>query len=586
MKDRRLLPAGLPSGPGVYIMKDRGGRIIYIGKAASLKKRVGAYFRESNDPKVNALREKISDVEFIATGTEQEALLLESSLINMHKPKYNVRLKDDKKWLYIKVTKEEFPRIFLTRDVLKDGARYYGPFCDAGATRRSVKALRRLFPICSCKTPGRTGERPCLDYQMKLCTAPFAGKISKEEYAEIVDDLDLFLKGRHKELLLTLEKDMVQASEHLEFERAAIIRDRIKAIKKTISGQKIVIPRKFDEDVIGLYKKGSQACVQVFFVREGKIIDRVEFFLDARLSDESEILASFLKQYYSKNPAPKEILLPFEFDEMDSIGTWLMSKSGVRLAVPKRGKKHDLLIMAKTNAMLSMERKGEDVGILNMLQDDLGLETVPRVIEAFDISNIMGKRAVGSMVVFRDGRPSRKDYRRFKIKTVAGQDDVAMLKEVVRRRYRRVIDEAKPLPDLILIDGGRGQLNGALQVLGELGIGGIPAVGLAKREEEIYQAGRPDPLVLQRDSRSLRLLQQVRDEAHRFAVAYHRTLRSRGLKLSVLDDIPGIGRVRKKKLLTHFGSMNDIKKASLEELEGVVGRKLAERIYSSLHEAS
>jgi len=571
----------LPDKPGGYIFKDKKGRDLYIGKASSLKKRVSSYFQKEHDSKTKALVKKIRDIEFAVTKSGHEALILESNLVKMRNPKYNVRLKDDKHWLYIKVTDEEFPRVKLTRDVSEDG-RYYGPFSRAGALRRGLKSLRRVFPLCTCKA--KPGGRPCMDSQIKLCSAPLGGKISKSEYNIIIKDFEQFMRGKTPELLADLNMRMVRASKEKEFELAGKLRDQISSIRGIVEGQRSAIPRRFHTDVVGMASSGDTASIELLFVRVGKIVDRDSFLIKSAVLGESEVMAGFIKQYYSIGTrVPKEIIVPFKIEEKAGLEHWLSNRAGHRVVIttPISGRKAELMKMANKNANLALGMKaGVDVGV-SSLKETLHLETLPNVIEAVDVSNIAGKKATGSLVVFKEGKPSKKDYRHFKL-TTPGPDDVAMIKEVVTRRVERLKKEKKPFPDLMLVDGGEGQVNAAAEILG---YENVPIIGLAKEHEDIYFPFISMPMRLDKDSPALQLLQRVRDEAHRFAVSYHRKLRSKDIRKSALDEVPGVGKMRKKALLVRFGSVEGIKRASVEEIADVEGisRGSAERILNHIH---
>lgn len=610
----------LPAQPGVYLMKNAAGEVIYVGKAVSLRNRVRQYFQSSrsHSPKVKAMVSNISDFEYIVTDSEVEALILESNLIKRYRPWYNVRLKDDKHYPYLKVTlNEPFPRLVVVRKIKQDGCRYFGPYTDSQAVRNTLKFIRRVFPIRTCNKniqPG-SNERPCLNYHIKRCLAPCAGKVTPEEYRQVIDQVILFLEGKQDDLIDTLEEKMKKAAQELRFEAAARLRDQIESLRKIVEKQKIITSAPVDQDVIGIAAAEETACVQLFHIRQGKLIGRERFFLDVAPDDTAEeMLAGFVSQHYARAAdIPKEVLLPAEIPDVEVVEKWLTSLRGNRVyvRVPQRGEKRHLVEMVQENAELVMkehrfeaERK-QAVQRQGMeeLQAYLGLPTLPRRIEGFDISNIQGTEAVGSMVVFVDGAPRTSDYRRFKIRTKHTPDDYAMMAEVVRRRFLRGLKEREELeklapeerqtaegeakfaefPDLILIDGGKGQLNVARSVLRELGLESIPTIGLAEKFEEIYMEGNPDPIILPRDSQALYLVQRVRDEAHRFALTYHRHLRDQRTTKSILDDIPGIGPKRKKALIRAFGSVYGVKQATLEELKAVPGitEELAERIYET-----
>lgn len=576
----------LPEKPGVYLMKDEKDKIIYVGKAISLKRRVRSYFQSSHqrDGKVRALVSNIADLEYIVTDSELEALILECNLIKEHRPKYNINLKDDKGYPYLKVTwGEKFPRLFIAREMKKDGSRYFGPYTNLGAVHSTRKLLKTLFPLRTCKKSnlGEKEERPCLNYHLKQCLGPCGGKVDENQYREITKELCLFLEGRQARIAQDLEKKMEEYSENLEFEKAAAYRDKLQAVRKVVERQKITSDDMEDEDILALALAEKQACVQVFFVRSGKLIGREHFFLEG-IEEKSgeEIIQAFLQQYYSKATfIPKNIFLPLAIPDQELLETWLSQQKGkkVTLKVPKRGEKKQLLDMVAQNAqlvlqeeVLRLEREKErTIGAVFGLQEYLALEKPPNRIEAFDISNIQGTKAVGSLVVFLKGKPKKDDYRYYKIKTVEGPNDFAMMAETVRRHYSRALSENRPLPDLILIDGGKGQLGAAREVLHQLNLGYLPTIGLAKEFEHIFMEGRPDPIILPRDSAALYLVQRVRDEAHRFAITQHRKMRQTQLTVSILDEIPGIGEKRKRALLKHFGTIEKIKEASILELRAV-----------------
>jgi excinuclease ABC subunit C len=591
LKDRLKL---LPDEPGVYLLKDARGRIIYVGKAASLVKRVRSYFQRSPDPKMRRLAEEIKDLEYIATQTEREALILEDTLIKKHKPPYNVRLRDDKRYPYLKLTAERYPRLVLTRRLEQDskrGARYFGPYTSAYAIREARRTIQKLFRIrtCSLSISDRpVRSRPCLDHYIGLCDAPCVGNIDESSYKKLVEEAALFLEGRCERLLPRLRREMEEASRKMEFERAARLRDRIRALEKLFEAQRAA-PKDEERDAIGLALSGESCLVQVFFIRTGKLVGREGFPLEtAGSQDPVEILTAFVKQYYAGSYVPKEILLPCEIEEADSIEERLSERCGskVRLLVPKRGAKLKLVEMAMRNAELALAEEqarlsSPAAGQLEELQKLLKLEGSPLRIEGFDVSNIRGRQPVASMVVFEGGRSRKSGYRRFKLEA-EGPDDPAMLAEAVRRRLERAIrgdERFLPLPDLILLDGGKGQLSAVRRVMRELGLE-IPTLALAKEHEHIFTEGRSRPLVLPRGSEALKLLQRVRDEAHRYALAYHRKLRGKRTLESLLDGIPGVGPKRKRLLIERFGSLKRLKEAKLEELLEVPGlpRTVAQRI--------
>jgi len=597
---------GLPDRPGVYVMKDSSGRVIYVGKASSLRNRVRSCFQSSAglSKRIQVLIDRIADFEYIVTDSEVEALILENNLIKKHRPGFNVRLRDDKTYPFIKITlAEDFPRVIVTRRVEPDGSRYFGPYTDVGAMRETLRFLRRLFAIRSCsreisETKPRK-MRPCLNYHIKQCLSPCSGRISKEAYMQLVNRIILFLEGHQDEVVRSLKEEMQAASDALDFERAASIRDAVRAIERVAERQKVVLASSSDIDVIGYFRDEGDACALVFFVRSGKLMGRERFFISdtAEVSD-SEILTAFIKQYYSEASfIPDEVLLPMKPHDEEAISMWLREKKGrkVSIRVPKRGDKKQLVSMATDNARLSLEEEKlkamqdamvKDAALLE-LKEVLELPRLPRRIEAFDISTIQGSHAVGGMVVFESGRPVKSAYRRFKIKTVDGQDDYGMMHEIISRRYRRIVEQGgtrNQVPDLIIIDGGRGQLNAGLRALAQVGAEDIPTISLAESHELIFVDGRDEPIALPEDSKALLLLRRIRDEAHRFAVSYHRQLRTKRSMLSELEEIPGIGKKRLKALLTAFGSLKGVRAASVDEIAKVPGMnyKLAEKLKKAL----
>jgi excinuclease ABC subunit C len=593
----------LPDDPGVYLMKDAEGRIIYVGKARSLKNRVRSYFQESRSvsPKVDTLVSQVADLEYIVTDSELEALILEGTLIKKHKPKFNVILKDDKNFPYLKLTlQEEFPRVIAVRKIKKDGALYFGPYIPSNALWKTLKLIHKIFPIrqCTYSISFNCMERPCLDYQIGQCIGPCAAMCTKEEYDRLVQEVRLFLEGKKEDLVKSLQVKMEEKAANLEFEQAAKIRDQIKAIQKVMERQKVISMGFENQDILAYAVQGDLVNVQMFFIRNGVMVGRSDFNLTrSNESENAEILASFLKQFYAKEVfIPEEIVLPEPIGEEEILSEWLSRRKGkkVSLIVPQRGKKKRLVEMAFKNAELALREEmetgsGEGPEILERLQKSLGLRNLPVRIEAFDMSNIQGGYAVGSLVVWKDGKAARSEYKKFKVKYTPGPDDFGMMREVIRRRYSRVLKEGLELPDLIVIDGGKGQLSAALGVLEELRIRHPDVIGLAKAKgvkysetdkEKIFLKPEGDPLILPRESRELQLLQRIRDEAHRFAVTYHRTVRKKATLHSILDEIPGIGPQRKKALLKHFGNIQKIREASVEELQEVplMNRKLAETI--------
>jgi excinuclease ABC subunit C len=593
--------ARLPDHPGVYLMRDAKGEIIYVGKAASLKNRVRSYFRGQHPPRTQVLVSHIADFEYILTDNEVEALILECNLIKEHRPRYNVSLKDDKSYPYIKITtQEQFPRLQITRSLVRDGSRYFGPYTNVGALRETLKLLRGLFPVRTCReTPLQHRSRPCLNAHINRCLAPCSGKVSPEAYREAVDNIILFLEGKHTTLVKELKEQMEAAAERLEFEKAARLRDQLRAVQEVCARQKITDAGGDDADAVAFAREGEAALGLIFFSRGGKVIGRDHFFLTGTEGlSRGEIMAALLKEYYSRGvEIPPQILLHDEPDDAATIASWLGRLRGgrVELKVPKRGSKLKLLQLVHENAvsllqehLLARQRQEEGgKAALMELQQALGLPRLPRRMEAYDISNFQGSSPVGAMAVFVDGRPLTSAYRRFQIKTVKGPNDFASLQEVLSRRFRRAAGQDPrfaELPDFVLIDGGLGQLHAAREVMAAMGVAAIPTFALAKEEELLFREGSPEPVRLPRDSRALQLLQHLRDEVHRFAITYHRQKREKGAYRSVLDDIPGVGPKRKRALLRHFGSVTRISQATLEELLAVEGmnRAVAARILEGL----
>ncbi len=589
----------LPRKPGVYLFKDDAGHVIYIGKAKELRSRVRSYFRPSTDTRhsIQFIVKKTADLEYILTDTEKEALLLENTLIKKHQPRFNVRLRDDKTYVSLKLNvKHEFPRLEITRRWEKDGSLYFGPYSSARSVRETMRVIARLFPLRTCRDSVLYNrKRPCLMYQIGQCPAPCVGYCSEEEYRPIVEETILFLKGRNKELLERLNDRMIKEAEALRFEDAARIRDQIRAIERTLEKQKTALTSRIDQDVMGVYREGGAVEVAVLFFREGKLLgNRTYQFKRQYLSDE-EWLAGFLGQFYEDaRVIPQEVLLPYSAGDTEALEEWLSERRGtrVRVLVPERGEKRRLVEMAQTNAQHSFTSRKEmelrDDDILESLRERLRLDKKPARIECFDISNIHGRLAVGSMVSFENGRPNKSAYRRYKIKTVSDADDFGMMHEVLTRRVRRGKEEGN-LPDLIVVDGGKGQLNVARRVVSEQGIKGVDLIGLAKSRTQKEELGksrsRPveksgervflpnvkDSIRLREDDPATFLLQRIRDESHRFAIEYHRKLRKKTGLRSILTDIPGVGEKRKKALLRHFGGVTRIRQASPEELAAVPG---------------
>jgi excinuclease ABC subunit C len=591
----------LPKSPGVYLFKDSQGNVLYVGKAGNLKSRVRSYFGAASklSPKIEQLVSQIEDFEFLVTNSEQEALILESDMIKKHNPQYNVRLKDNKSFPYLKIdVKSDWPVVSITRRVSKDGSRYFGPYASAGSVRKTLRLIKRIFPFRSCDKPiDGKDKRPCLDYYIGRCLAPCVGAVEKSEYDEVINQVIMFLEGKEEVVLRELKTGMHTAVRQLKFERAALLRDQIEAIEDVMEGQKIATTLRGEKDVIGLMQNEDQAYVELFSVRNNKLIGQNHFTMEGvRGESPEQVMSGFVKQYYtSASYVPRLILLQYPVDEPSVLSEWLEQKRNgrVELQVPQRGDKKKLVDSAVENAARGLElaqvkeMKLEVVTAgLRELKQELKLPRLPRRIECYDISNIQGALAVGSMVVLEKGWPRPAHYRRFRIRTVAGADDYAMIQETLRRRFKRGSTGEGAwgvTPDLVLIDGGKGQLNAGLEVTKELGLA-TPMASLAKENEEVFIPGNPEPVRLAKDSPALHILQRARDEAHRFAISYHRKLRHREAVASALDSIPGIGPRRKRTLLRRFGSIEAIRQASLEDLsrtEGITAA-LAERILREL----
>lgn len=601
----------LPDKPGVYLMKDDAGKIIYVGKAISLKNRVRSYFQSSRNlsPRIQSMVNQVERFEFIVTTSEVEALVLECNLIKEEHPKYNVRLRDDKQYPWVKVTlAERFPQVYITRKIKQDGSKYYGPYTDVGAIRETFRLLRQIFPLRSCRKDldREKVERPCLNFHIQRCLAPCCGGIDPQAYLEMIKGVCLFLEGRQGELLVSLRQDMTAAAARREYEKAGQLRDKIRDIEKVLEKQRVISGIQDDADIFGVAQDRKGSAIQVLQVRQGKMIGR-EYFMVTE-GDETppdEVLEEFLIQYYDHSGfIPKEVLLPVTLPGAETIAEWLKGQSGFKVFVktPQKGERMELIRMAAENALtvLGQERNKENQrqlqaeAILTELQQALNLGKPPFRIEGFDISNTQGNQAVASMVVFENGVPKGSDYRRFKIKTIEGPNDFAMLQEAVRRRFRRGLEERQELetengkfakfPDLLLIDGGKGQLSSVMEIMTELGLTQVPVISLAKQEEEVYRPDTEEPLRLSRRSNALMLLQRVRDESHRFAITYHKSLRDRRTVESALDRVQGIGPKKKQLLLKHFGSVKRICEASLDELAALPGinRKTAESIKEQL----
>lgn len=592
--------ANLPQKPGIYQYKDSAGKIIYVGKAIKLRNRVRSYFNKlkHHDAKTRALVNKIEDVEVIVTDSEAEALILEDTLIKKHKPRYNINLKDDKSYPYVKVTNEPYPRIFQTRNVIRDGSKYFGPFTKVGDMHRVLELIHKLFRLRTCKlnitaeTILEKKHKVCLEYHIKKCDGPCEGLISQEDYNKNIDYAKSILSGKTRDLEHYLRKKMEQLSEEMKFEEAAQVRDQLGAIRQFVSRQKVVTADLVDRDVFGIYREDNTACSLVFTVREGKLIGRKHFIIKKAedLTDE-EIVQRTLDTWYSEQEfVPKEIFLPTEPEDIETLSTILAKKrkASVSIKIPKIGEKRHLVDLAENNAqyilkeyLLAIAKREQSVPhAVQALQRDLRLKRLPRIIECFDNSHLQGTELVSSMVCFEDGKPKKSEYRKFKNQTVNKNDDFAAMREAVERRYSRLINEKQRLPDLIVIDGGKGQLSSAVSVLKELGIlDKVAIVGLAKRLEEVFFPGNSEAVLLPRTSSSLRLIQQLRDEAHRFAITYHRQLRSKRTFKTELTEIPGIGAKTAQKLLIDMGSVEAISKSTVAQLKVHIGEKQAKAIH-------
>ena len=588
----------LPKSSGVYLMKDESNQVIYVGKASNLRNRVSSYFQSysRHDFKIRTLVSKISRFETIVTESEQEALILESNLIKEHQPKYNARLKDDKSYPFIKIdVSEQFPQVYITRRVnKKDGARYFGPYANAGSVRKTLKLLKKLFPYRSCtKTITGSDDRACLDFHIGRCVGPCIGAADKYDYKNVIDQVILFLEGKTNKVVKNIQQKMLQASNSLEYESAAVYRDQLKSIENLQESQKVVTLNSDNYDAIAIAQNQNESWVEVFFVREGKLIGRDNFSMTSNLKTQpSELTAAFIKQFYLNSTAiPKLILIKQPLDDEKTIADWLSIKSSqnVQFHIPIRGKKRQLLKMVSDNAnnglnQLLIRRSTAQKNVnsaLSEIQESLHLPNIPKRIECYDISNISGTNPVGSMVVFEDGSPAPNKYRRFKIKNIPGIDDYSMMQEMLERRFKRLNESTsdnissdqnwKTMPDLIVIDGGKGHLTSALEVLLHSGLNELSITSLAKENEELFVPESPEPIILPRDSQGLFLLQRLRDEAHRFAITFHRQLRSQKSLKSKIDDVPGIGPKKRKLLINHFGSMKNIQKSSIEEISSLPG---------------
>ena len=616
----------LPDKAGVYLFKDGKGRLLYVGKAESLRDRVRSYFHDEAllTPKIQRVVEQAEQLEYILTDSPVQALIWENDLVRKEQPRYNTKLRDDKHYPYIRINVQDpWPVARVTRRMVRDGAKYFGPFPHATSVRQTLDTLSRLFPHILCnRTITGTDPRACLYLYIKRCPAPCIGLIDNAAYRQIVDDMVRFLEGKNRRVMDDLRRQMDEAADNLEFERAADLRDRLKAAEQVIEQERLGYATLSDQDILGSARENGHACLQLFFIRGGRLARRDPYFMvNAEGETERDILSAFIKQFYSQaSEIPDELVLPVEPDQAEAIRAWLKQTRGraVRLTVARRGEKRRMVELASKNAAESLERMKaewladqEKTGeALWELQEYLQLPSTPRRIECYDISNIQGTSSVASMVVFEDGRPKRSEYKRFRIKTVEGSNDFASHQEVLRRRFRRALDDGvgggreadggdedppavatlpaaqswAQIPDLVIIDGGKGQLSAALEVMEALDLTEIPVVGLAKENEELFVRGRAAPIMLPRTSQGLFLVQRIRDEAHRFAITYHRSVRGKRSMKSALDDVPGVGPVRKRALLRRFGSLKGIREAELDELSAVPGmsRSSAEAVKAAL----
>ena len=581
----------LPTTPGVYLWRDKYQRIIYVGKAINLRNRVRSYVQQdvNRSVKVTAMMRRAWDVETIQTKTEMEALILEATLIKEHHPKYNIMLRDDKTYPYVKVTvQEEYPRLFMTRRLERDGAKYFGPFTDVTAVHHVLRILRSYYPLRTCKS--MKVERPCLQYHMHYCEGPCMNYVTVESYRKYIDDIVALFEGKQVQVIQEITSKMEQASEDLEFELAAKYRDDLLSIQKVQEKQGMVTQRG-DMDVLGMAIDGPMACIQLFFIRSGRLLGRENYFVQHEGDSPELVMTEFIKQYYGGSTfIPKELLLPMDSVDRELFSEWFTSMKGqqVDVSVPQRGYKKDLIKMAEENAQnfLAERRRqwqytiDKSGGAVKKLAEVLDLPRLPERMECYDISHMQGAETVASMVVFEGGKPAKREYRRFKLKTVQGKpDDFASMAEIMERRYGNEKDW--PMPDLIIIDGGKGQLNAALPVIRAMGVTDVPVISLAKRIEEVFVEGESESIILEHHTPELQLLQQIRDEAHRFAITYHRRLRGKRNLESVLDHIEGIGPKRRKALYKHFGNLDAMRVAELEELESVEGmnKKAALAVY-------
>jgi len=578
-----------PEKPGIYFFKDSQNNVIYIGKARSLKDRVKSYFQATSDSKVRNILSETVDLEFILTDSEREATFLENNFIRQYQPKFNLKLKDDKSFPYLKLTlHEKFPGIYLTRRVEEDGAKYFGPFSPAHQARKTIHLINKYFGIRGCEeaVPGKR-KRPCLEYDLKLCTAPCVRYISETEYRESIANALLFLEGKTEKLLKILKQKMKETATRQEFEQAALWRDFIQTIEQIKEKPKLISVSLEDKDIFGFSRKEVKVALYVFQMRKGKVIESEGIYLQEkpRTSNREILFSQLFKFYKEKKDLPEKILLPFEQLDRDKVleNLSFLRKEKIKILFPQKGKNRKLVELANKNAEILLRKRSKEISPLREAKEILGLKKIPKRIEGFDVSNIGGEESVASLVVFENGLPHKKDYRKYKIRTVEGPNDVASLQEVIQRRYTRVIQEKKALPDLILVDGGKGQLNAAKKSLERLRLGKLSLISLAKKEEIIFTPAHKQGLRLERTSPALKLFQNIRDEAHRFAISFHRLRREKKSFESPLDGIPGLGEKRKTRLLAKYKSIEEIKKAPIEELARIIGRKAAKELKARLN---
>jgi excinuclease ABC subunit C len=588
--------AELPDKPGIYFFKNAAGEVVYIGKARSLRDRVRSYFLPNPDYKVRNILRETTDIDYILTGSEKEAAFLENNYVQQHQPRFNLRLKDDKSFPYLKVTAgENYPGIYFTRKVSEGRSRYFGPFSPAHRARTSIHLVNKYFRVRGCEDAVfRSRKRPCLEYDLKLCSAPCVRLISEDDYRNDVENACLFLEGRTQELARGLKRRMEAAAAAQDFGEAARWRDILRTIEDIKERPRAISVALEDQDVVGYARRGDQAAVYVFFMRRGKIQDSESAVLAAReAAEDARVLGDFLPEFYESREKPPRLLLPFPIEQQSELEVLLAGRkqtgalrprgrSETHILVPQAGKNRRLIDLANRNAEALLEKGSRELLPLEELKRVLGLASLPRTIEGFDISNTGGEESVGSMVVFKDGRPDKDEYRKFKIRTVEGPNDVASLEEVIGRRYRRRVEENRPLPDLIMVDGGKGQLTATEKALGDLGISGVPVVSIAKREEILFTPGHKEGIRLDRTSPALKVIQAIRDEAHRFAITFHRGRREKRSFASELDGIPGLGPKKKSALLSKYRSLDEIRAATVEDLALVIGTKLAQAVKKSL----